>query len=155
MFYESINTKLSNYPRVFIPQTHHSIEDRNIYNKCSNKNKHLSKINIIVCCMCVSIDLKPSRQCSCRLTHTESYTVCQVQILPSILNNNSKKIQFLLSSDLLTQCVVKNLFLSNLKVAWCEKIWRTGCELNTESTGRRQHLYIRNKLQTCVLCKAE
>lgn len=34
--------------------------------------------------MSFSTDLKPSRQCSCRLTHTESYTICQVQNLPWI-----------------------------------------------------------------------
>lgn len=41
--------------------------------------------------MCTSTGLKPSRQCSCRLTHTESYTICQVQNLPRISKHLFKK----------------------------------------------------------------
>lgn len=41
----------------------------------------------------ISADLKPSRQCSCRLTHTGSYTICQVQNAPSFQRNKKIKLK--------------------------------------------------------------
>ena len=58
MFYdESINTKLSNYPFSLV-------QCRHLHHKM-----YMESFRIIQMEACVSTGLKPSRQCSCRLTH--------------------------------------------------------------------------------------
>lgn len=77
MFYESINTKLSNYPCFLVPQTHHNAliyshdNSFTVHTQSNNKNSRNTCIRLYFMqpLMCVSIGLKPSRQCSCRLTH--------------------------------------------------------------------------------------
>lgn len=99
MFYDqSINTKIVKLARRSPGLSRlqiHTQWPKKKKKKEYNKALHCTKVYMQHCAhphmyveaptfqrLVISADLKPSRQCSCRPTHTGSYTICQVQNTP-------------------------------------------------------------------------
>lgn len=84
MFYdESINTKLTNYLQFscFVFFCCRFVGFFGFLEHTKHICIHSVGVKIHETMQVSGGGLKPSRQCSCRLTHTDSYTVCQVQNL--------------------------------------------------------------------------